>query len=573
MVHLQSCYRRQLARRELRGLKTEARSASKQKEISYRLENKVVELTQTLQKRTAERKDLQARLAELEERQQVWTQKHEEAEARSAELHAELQKPTVPQERFEELLKAKDSLDVRLGETLKIVATHEVSIAGLEEKIVQHFAELDARQKLIDVATTQASTDSVTIASLRAELASVRESLNRSVALAALNRNAAPPPTSPVLNGQEGGLRLLQNGVTPSQTVVEPRTLPRATHNRRHSGPSGLAGDANRSRDSSDQLMIDVRKAQASQNRAVSVAVFAQDQVSTLKDGHIYDSPEEQIIQMLEDAAHLDEDVLNGLISGLKIQTPSLQNLPSHKEVVFPAHLIGLVTNEMWKYGLIPESERFLANVMQTIQHYVMSFRNEDAIVPGIFWLSNVHELLSFVCVAEHDVSEGIYPGQDDGAGRPFEWADYERLVQVVKHDLDSLEYNIYHTWIAETKKKLAKMVVPALIESQSLPGFITNESNRLFNRLIQGNTAPAFSMDDILNILNKVWKALKGYHMEVSVTQQVITEILKLIGVTAFNDLLMRRNFCSWKRAMQIQYNITRLEEWSVPECSSSSL
>ncbi|KAH9445147.1 hypothetical protein Pst134EA_031872 [Puccinia striiformis f. sp. tritici] len=69
--------------------------------------------------------------------------------------------------------------------------------------------------------------------------------------------------------------------------------------------------------------------------------------------------------------------------------------------------------------------------------------------------------------------------------------------------------------------------------------------------------------MEDILNLLNKVWKSLKSYYVEQSVIQQVVTELLKLIGVTSFNDLLMRRNFCSWKRAMQIQYNITRLEEW----------
>jgi len=69
--------------------------------------------------------------------------------------------------------------------------------------------------------------------------------------------------------------------------------------------------------------------------------------------------------------------------------------------------------------------------------------------------------------------------------------------------------------------------------------------------------------MDDILNLLNKVWKSLKSFYMEESVIHQVITELLKLIGVTSFNDLLMRRNFSSWKRAMQIQYNITRIEEW----------
>ena len=187
---------------------------------------------------------------------------------------------------------------------------------------------------------------------------------------------------------------------------------------------------------------------------------------------------------------------------------------------------------------------------MQTIQQHVMSFQGDDAIVPGIFWLSNVHEILSFVCIAESDMLQGIGPGAD-GAARSFEWGDYERLVTIVKHDLDSLEYNIYHTWMQEAKKKLHKMVVPALVESQSLPGFVTSEGGggRLFRGLLSGATAPPYAMDDILAVLNKVWKSLKSYYVEPSVTQQVVTELLKLIGVTSFNDLLMRRNFCSWKR------------------------
>jgi myosin-5 len=176
------------------------------------------------------------------------------------------------------------------------------------------------------------------------------------------------------------------------------------------------------------------------------------------------------------------------------------------------------------------------------------SFQGEDSIVPGIFWLSNVHEILSFVCIAESDILQGIGPGVD-GAGREFDWDDYERLVTIVKHDLDSLEYNIYHTWMQETKKKLHKMVIPALVESQSLPGFVSEGSGRLFTRLVGGKNEPAFSMDDILNLLNRVWKSLKSYYVEHSVVQQAISELLKLIGVTSFNDLLMRRNFCSWKR------------------------
>ena len=48
------------------------------------------------------------------------------------------------------------------------------------------------------------------------------------------------------------------------------------------------------------------------------------------------------------------------------------------------------------------------------------SFTGEDAIIPGIFWLSNVHEMLSFICVAESDMLQGIGPGEEN-AVRPFE--------------------------------------------------------------------------------------------------------------------------------------------------------
>jgi myosin-5 len=161
--------------------------------------------------------------------------------------------------------------------------------------------------------------------------------------------------------------------------------------------------------------------------------------------------------------------------------------------------------------------------------------------------------MLSFIYVAESDMLQGIGPGEEN-AVREFDWNDYERLVTVVKHDLGSLEYNIYHTWMLETKKRLAKMVVPALIESQSLPGFTTSDGGgRLFNRLLNTNSQPAYSMDDILNLLNIVWKSLKSYYMEESVMQQVMAELLKLIGVTSFNDLLMRRNFSSWKRGVSL--------------------
>ncbi len=553
IVLLQSMHRRRLAKRELVALRNEAKSVKHFKEISGKLENKVVELTQTLQRRTKENKELVARIRALESQVTDWQGKHSEVDTRARDLQTKLDQPSVPQHEFDALIATKREIDAQHEASLRRIAEHEKTIAQLREEAQNHAAELEARESAIATSAKTSEEDTTLMNSLRAEIAGLKDQLNRANALNTLQKNsqrienAAPP----VFNMTTG-----QNGYQPTPSKRKPR---------RHSevgafdSPVPTNGSAE---------MLEAKRSAANANRHVSVAFGADGQPGAFAQRGAYDDahdedPSEEIIRILENEEQLDDDVLNGLIRMLKIPAPSLQNPPSPKEVLFPAHLISLVTNEMWKFGLVRESERFLANVMQTIQQHVMGFQDDEAIIPGIFWLSNVHEILSFVCIAESDMLQGIGPGAEGGV-RDFEWGDYERLVCIVKHDLDSLEYNIYHTWMQEAKKRLHKMVIPALIESQSLPGFVTNDGGgRLFNRLLSGPQSPAYTMNDVLEVLDKVWKSLRSYYVEPSVMQQVITELLKLIGVTAFNDLLMRRNFCSWKRAMQIQYNITRVEEW----------
>ncbi|ORX34366.1 P-loop containing nucleoside triphosphate hydrolase protein [Kockovaella imperatae] len=552
VVVLQSQWRRKLAIRELRGLRAEAKSATKFKEISYQLENKVVELTQTLQKRSAQNRELEARVTSLEASLLTWQGKHDEAHAKAQSMELELAKPTVPAKQYEEAVALRQETERKMAEATKRVQEQEREIERLTAELTTHTSEIEQHQFTIDTAVAKGVEDTSTIASLRAELQSLKEQVSRANALQALTKGSRPvePPSPTMVNG----LKSFGDHVNNSQG---PSTAPRR-RNRRHSGPQQHARNLSQE---------DILAGKAN-HRAVSV-MLPQNGKDRPRDSNglptLSDGGYDEVMRLLEDEQGLNDDVLRGLIKELKIPPASLHNPPLVKEVIFPAHLISLVSNEMWKLGMIPESETFLANVMQNIQSYVMSFKGEDVIVPGIFWLSNVQEILSFVCLAESDASQGIAPGPEDG-GRELDWEAYERLVSVVKHDLDSLEYNVYHTWMLETKKRLAKLVIPALIESQSLPGFVTSDvSGRMFSRVLgMGNTAgPEFSMDDILNLLNKVWKCLKSYYMEESVIQQVITELLKLVGQVAFNDLIMRRNFCSWKRAMQIQYNVTRIEEW----------
>ncbi|CCO31014.1 hypothetical protein BN14_05048 [Rhizoctonia solani AG-1 IB] len=560
VVWMQSHIRRRHARKVLQALKIEARSAAKQKEISYQLENKVVQLTQLLQQRTNERKTVEGQVRDLERQLTGLQSKHEESEARARKLQTEIQTLHVPTAKFEELLRSKEEVESRLEAASAKVAEQEAQITKLSAEVQSATSKLEAR---VSEAASNAG-DLGQLVSLKQELSQMRDQLNRANALNSLSggsrRATAEPPVSPTF--QTGLLKEYasqQNGTAPG--LGAPASTAGKRHQRRHSS-AGNYNDAS-VRDSVDERMIASKRSQANNPRAVSVAYNGLDGLPRFRNGleEIYDDPAEERVRLLSDLDRLDQEVYEGLILGLKIPSPTSANAPSLKEVLFPANLISLISNEMWRYGMIKESERFLANTMQTVQAHVMSFTGEDAIVPGVFWLSNVHEVLSFVCCAEADMMQGIGPTPESAN---YDWAAYQHLIQMVKSDLDSLEYNIYHSWMVETKKRLSKMIIPALIETQSLPGFIISEgAGRLFNRLLNTNTTPAYNMDDVLNLLNKVLKSLKCFFMEESVIQQVVTELLKLVGVTSFNDLLMRRNFCSWKRAMQIQYNITRIEEW----------
>lgn len=125
MVLLQSCMRRRLAKKELKGLKTEARSVSHFKEVSYKLENKVVELTQNLQKRTTENKDLQGKLRSLEDQLQSWMSKYDDAESQARQYKAKASEPTVGKPEYDALSSEKESVDERLSLSLRQIQQHE----------------------------------------------------------------------------------------------------------------------------------------------------------------------------------------------------------------------------------------------------------------------------------------------------------------------------------------------------------------------------------------------------------------------------------------------------------------
>ena len=513
IVIVQNLWRGKKARRAYKTLREEARDL---KQISYKLENKVVELTQSLGAMKRENKALIARVEGYESQLNSWKSRHSALETRSKELQAEANQAGQHAARL-----------VAMEEDMrKLQQTHDEAAANtkrLQEESRNLRDSLRTTNLNLEIAhQTGANYESEKL-SLRQQLADLQDQLEFAKRAMPVNgdlQNGHAPSPQP-----NGLINLVSSKKPKRRSAGAERIEPDRFSSTYHPRPSSMAVTGT-----------------GTHKQNMSGSAFSP----------VLDHVEDELESILSDEDALNEEVTIGLIKNLKIPVPSTTPTPTDKEVLFPAYLINLVTSEMWNNGFVKESERFLANVMQSVQQEVMQHEGDDAINPGAFWLSNVHEMLSFVFLAE-----------DWYEAQKTDNYEYDRLLEIVKHDLESLEFNIYHTWMKVLKKKLQKMIVPAIIESQSLPGFVTNESNRFLGKLLQSNNAPAYSMDNLLSLLNNAFKAMKAYYLEDSIITQTLTELLKLVGVTAFNDLLMRRSFLSWKRGLQINYNITRIEEW----------
>ncbi|KAH6658374.1 myosin-2 [Truncatella angustata] len=515
VVIVQSLWRGKSARQDYKKVREEARDL---KQISYKLENKVVELTQALGSMKTQNKGLVSQVENYENQIKSWKTRHTALETRTKELQAEANQAGIAVAKLQAMEEDMQKLQLTYEESNSNVKRMQEEERELKEKLRSTETELEEVKKESDAHLG-------TVGGLKQQLADLADQLE-------LAKRSGP------INGE------LANGHAAAAPAVS--GLINLVSSKKNLAKRRSAGEDTRGMD---------RFSAAFNPRPVSMAVTNGGQRPYAGAGSFLpgvDSIEMELEGLLADEDGLNEEVTIGLIRNLKIPSPNQNPPPSDKEVLFPSYLINLVTSEMWNNGFVKESERFLANVMQSIQQEVMQHDGDEAINPGAFWLSNVHEMLSFVFLAE-----------DWYEAQKTDNYEYDRLLEIVKHDLESLEFNIYHTWMKVLKKKLQKMIIPAIIESQSLPGFVTNESNRFLGKLLQSNSAPAYSMDNLLSLLNNVFRAMKAYYLEDSIITQAVTELLRLVGVTAFNDLLMRRNFLSWKRGLQINYNITRIEEW----------
>ncbi|KAJ2355325.1 Myosin type-2 heavy chain 1 [Coemansia sp. RSA 2618] len=579
ITRMQARLRQRLAKRLIEKRKEEARSAAHFQQVTYQLEGKLMTLTRQLdesQTRSAQLGE-KLRLA-LAESQQLRDAQSATIASATAELSSRVEQlqrdKDASDERCADLAQRMDDAQAELerarAQASDDKAEQDEQRAKLEEKLQELERELQqSREQLADVRAQhqkqlliQQQAPSVPQS---ADQSSIKRSetsrWHASAGLSATGYDMADSVTSPNLRTATPARAAASAAAQPPQAQAQ-----QLQHRRPHSVDRAREMPSPTSSTASKRATVGGDEGRTLAKMLSSLGGFggganaAAQQHASLGSTTIVEEDEDEdaryvlqseddVREMLEHDDRLITEVLNELIGDLQVPLPNLDAEYSPPDLLFPAHLIGLCVIKMFQYNLARRIDRLLMSTIARIQKKTAAF---DSDYTSAFWLSNVFELLSIIktSMTEHQ-----------SASKEYE--ESERAMNDGMQYLESLLSDIYFGWIKDMQKRFVKLIIPGVVESEALPGFTASDSG-FFNRLMgTGPRESTVKIENVLSFFNHIWRTMEFYYVDQAIMRQIMSELLCIIGVTAFNNIIMRRNFCSWKRGMQIQYNLTRIEEW----------
>src|SRR5437763_10275951 len=185
IVIVQNLQRGRVARRAYKKLREEARDL---KQISYKLENKVVELTQSLGALKRENRSLVTQLENYESQLKSWRTRHNALESRSRELQGEANQAGITAARLAALEEEHNKLQASHAEHLGNAKRLQEEQRTLQESLRVSNSELEKAR--------QANT------SHEKEKTTLRQQINELSDQLEMAKRAPPPP--PVTNGVNG---------------------------------------------------------------------------------------------------------------------------------------------------------------------------------------------------------------------------------------------------------------------------------------------------------------------------------------------------------------------------------
>ncbi|XP_056307676.1 unconventional myosin-Va [Danio aesculapii] len=174
------------------------------------------------------------------------------------------------------------------------------------------------------------------------------------------------------------------------------------------------------------------------------------------------------------------------------------------------------------------------------------------------FWLANTCRFLH--CLKQYSGEEGYSkhntPRQNEHCLTNFDLSEYRQV-------LSDLAIQIYQQLIRVIENILQPMIAPAMLEQETIQGVMGVKPTGMRKRTSSFPEENSHSLESILKQLDVFYFTLLQHGNDAEVVRQVIKQQFYVICSVTLNNLLLRKDMCSWSKGLQIRYNVCQLEEW----------
>ncbi|XP_040013447.1 unconventional myosin-Vb isoform X6 [Xiphias gladius] len=188
--------------------------------------------------------------------------------------------------------------------------------------------------------------------------------------------------------------------------------------------------------------------------------------------------------------------------------------------------------------------------------------KNNDDFEVTSFWLANSSRLLH--CLKQYSGDEVFMTQntakQNEHCLKNFDLAEYRQV-------LSDLSIQIYQQLIKVAEGIIQPMIVSAMLESESIPSLAgvkpMGYRNRSSSMDTDGGGPSSYTLEALIRQLGQFHGIMRDQGLDPEIVGQVVRQLFHCVNAVTLNNLLLRKDVCSWSNGMQLRYNTSQMEEW----------
>uniref|UniRef100_A0AAZ3P529 Myosin VAb n=1 Tax=Oncorhynchus tshawytscha TaxID=74940 RepID=A0AAZ3P529_ONCTS len=202
----------------------------------------------------------------------------------------------------------------------------------------------------------------------------------------------------------------------------------------------------------------------------------------------------------------------------------------------------------------------------------VIKVKRGDDFETVSFWLANTCRFLH--CLKQYSGEEAFVknntPRQNEHCLCNFDLSEYRQVFS-------DLAIQNYQQLVRCMEEALQPMIVPGMLEHENFQGVLGSKPTGLRKRTSSCPGEAVYTVDSILQQLSLFHATLIQHDVDPELIKQGVIQQFYIICSVTLNNLLLRKDMCSWSKGLQIRYNVWQLEEWleekGLPDCGAKEM